>query len=243
MYPDYQSPSPREFGRLLEELGMTGWTCFPYLNGLVFDERYAPFSRPGSHVAIRSREGETVSYNRSMAYLRYSCPYAARWQAELLGALEALKSPNGVHSNGVYLDMLAAAEPILCWAPDHDHPRGDPYAWQRGVRRLLSEVPGRILVEGNAEIYLDLVDHVLMHLYSQAADAVPLWKLVYGDVVSSVGWTYPQRPDASRVAAEVGRARKFGADSLGTPWMTGVPEEEFLSPPVRRLISEEFATS
>lgn len=238
MYPDYRPAHPVEFAELLRDLRVADWTCFPYVNGLVFDERFAPFSRVGLEVALRSRGGASVSYNRSMAYLKHACPGAKAWQDTIVEARNSLLDADGQPSNGVYLDMLLAAPPILCWAEGHGHQVGDAHSWQSGIRSILRRTSGRLLTEGCAEVYLDLVDHVLMHLYTAKPDAVPLWRLVYGGQVSSVGWTYPESVGSEGAIAEISRARIFGVDSLGTPWLSPAPEALLLSPPVEQVISD-----
>lgn len=243
MYPDYRPSDPKGFAGLLADLRATGWISFPYINGLLFDERLASFSSTGDAVAIRSEQQQKVSYNTSMPYLRHACPEMSAWRDTIAEARGSLLDSKGQQSSGVYLDMLLAAPPILCWAANHGHERGDAYAWQNGIRKLLTTMSGRIFVEGSAEVYLDQVDHVLMHLYSQRPDAVPFWRLVYGDQISSLGWTYPDNIGSSDVVAGIEKARAFGIDSVGTPWMTRVPEENLFSMPIGQVVSERAGRS
>ena len=80
------------------------------------------------------------------------------------------------------------------------------------------------MVEGNAEIYLDRVDYLLMHLYTDQPDAVPLWKLVYGDLAYPVGWRLPPAVTGEQLRSAMRRARDFGVGAGATPWMTSEPE-------------------
>jgi hypothetical protein len=159
-----------------------------------------------------------------MNFLRYACPYAAAWQDCILQARAAITDSTGEPSGGIYLDMLAATEPLLCWARDHGHAPGDPYAWQRGIRALLRRTAGAIMVEGSAEVYLDCVDYLLMHLYTDQADTVPLWTSVYGDQASAVGWRLPVGVTAAQLRAILQRSRSFKVGGYATPWMTSEPE-------------------
>jgi hypothetical protein len=145
--------------------------------------------------------------------------------------------------SGVYLDMLVAERPFLCYASNHGHAPGDPLAWQKGVRKILSSTDGVIMSEGNAEIYIDGVDALLMHLYTERADSVPLWKLVYGDLTTSVGWQMPSSPTPDQLSAEIARAKTFGASCNGSPWMTHTIQEALLTPAFKSLLQSLVAAS
>ena len=145
-------------------------------------------------------------------------------------------------SSGVYLDMLVAAGPFLCFASDHGHAPGDPLAWQSGVRKILSSIDGVIMSEGNAEIYIDGVDALLMHLYTEEVTTVPLWKHVYGDLTTNVGWQMPSDPTSNQLSMEIARAKTFGASSNGSPWMTHTIQETLLKPEFNSLLMSLVAS-
>ena len=154
----------------------------------------------------------------------------------VLDVRSAIRDADGIRSTGIYLDMLLAADPILCWSDRHGHPPGDPNSWRLGIRALLQSIEGKIITEGCAEPYLDLVDYPLMHLYSQQPDSVPMWSMVYGDLLPSIGWSLPPKISADRFAAEVARAAEFGVRGAGSPWMTSDPEAELLTSKIQQVI-------
>lgn len=84
------------------------------------------------------------------------------------------------------------------------------------------------MAEAVAEIYLDLVNLSLMHLYAERTDTVPLWDFVYGFMRRSVGWAIPKTADASQIEAEIVRAKSYGARCSGSPWMSSVIQEKIM---------------
>lgn len=228
LYPDYRAKEERPFSRLLTQLKRAGHRALPYVNGLLWDEKLSDFRSRGASSCVRTPDRSCVRYNARLSNLIYACPYDSSWREVIVAARESITDSEGEMSGGIYLDMLAAAAPLICWSDAHGHEPGDPHAWQRGIRALLAAVRGEIMVEGNAEAYLDLVDHMLMHLHGAKADAVPLWSAVYAGRVQSVGWPIASRASRSAIEAEVDRAGRFGVGGLGSPWMTPEPESELL---------------
>jgi hypothetical protein len=236
MYPDYEPGDRRAFQALLTGLKDLQCTAFPYVNGLLWDARLKGFSL-GESVGLRNSDGSLLRYSRKLPWLMYACPAAKAWQDTIIQSRQSLKDLTGVMSGGVYLDMLLAAGPYLCFATNHGHMPGDPLAWQRGIREILSGTQGIIMSEANAEIYIDHVDAVLMHLYTAHSDVVPLWKHVYGDLITSVGWEMPANPTPEELRHEISRAKEFGASCNGSPWMTHTVQEMLFRPQFRTTLS------
>lgn len=237
MYPNYLPHDPEAFAVLLSELKELQCVSFPYINALLWDNRLKDFNL-GRDGALRiNRRGKFLEYNRTLSHLMYACPASKTWQDIIIESRNSLRDSEGMISSGVYLDMLLAASPLLCFASGHGHVPGDPLAWQNGVRKILSSVEGMIMSEGNAEIYIDGVDALLMHLHTERVDTVPLWKLVYGDLTSSVGWKMPSAPTPEQLIAELARTKRFGASCNGSPWMTYVVQERLLMPEFKAVRS------
>jgi hypothetical protein len=226
MYPDYGAREPEQLASTLTALRTSGALAFPYVNGLLWDRGLVSFQETSARAALRTRTLDTAPYSSELNFLRYACPHTAAWQDCILRARTAITDSAGQASGGIYLDMLAATEPLLCWASDHGHPPGDPYAWQRGIRALLRGTAGAIIVEGSAEVYLDRVDYMLMHLYTDQSDTVPLWTTVYGDQAAAVGWRLPVGVTTTQLQAILRRAREFKVGGFATPWMTTEPERD-----------------
>lgn len=223
-YPDYSPKEPSAFAQLLSVLRDRDATAMPYINAQLWDRNPASFKTAGNDVALRTKQLDTVYYNRKLDFLRYACPSSLAWQNIVVSARNNLKDTRGRVTAGVYLDMLAAAEPQICWAENHDHVPGDANAWQRGQRKLLNQINGAIMVEGCAEVYLDRVDYALMHLWTGEKDSAPLWHAVYGDLVQSVGWQIPGGIGPTQFEDLQKRVREFGVGAFGSPWMTAEPE-------------------
>lgn len=239
LYPDYRPRDPASFARLLADMRQLECMTFPYVNALLWDDRLEEFAGTARDVALRDQAGKTVPYNVKRSYLRYACPHSIAWQEVIADARKAIRDDRGIESEGIYLDMLIAMPPMPCWSRDHGHEPGDRSAWVSGVRQLLAKVPGVVMSEGCAEPYLDHVDYALMHLYTQDPESVPLWSLVYGDIINAVGWRLPGPVTAARFSAELAEARRFGIHGLASPWMTELPESALLTPEVRRAIRDQ----
>jgi len=228
MYPDYIPIDPAGFSALLAGLKKLQCTAFPYVNALLWDDRLTSFTQSGA-AALRNKHGDFVGYSPIFPGLKYGCPASKVWQDTIIEARKSMVDSDGMLSSGVYLDMLVAEWPFFCFATNHGHAPGDPLAWQKGVRKILSATEGIIMSEGNAEIYIDAVDALLMHEFTDQPDTVPLWKYVYGDVATSVGWQMPSAPTPDQLNAQLARAKLFGASCGGSPWMTHTIQESLLT--------------
>lgn len=228
MYPDYVAKELVGFRRFLSNLKSREINSFPYINGLTWDANYRTFGKVAESVALRDISGNTVEYKSTMSHLRYACPHSPEWQSVIAGARNSLTDLNSNRSSGVYMDMLAATTPMICWSSEHGHSPGDPYAWVGGIRQLLALITGKIFIEGCAEVYLDLFDYPLMHFHSDKADSAPLWKMVYGDVAPGYGWQVPARSSLHDFKALHQTALQFGSVAHGSPWLSTEHEQEFL---------------
>lgn len=251
MYPDYTPNDPNAFAAFLSDLKNLRCITLPYINGFLWDDRFNGFNgftlEDVEAAAFRKKDGGFLSYSKTLPHLKYACPASGTWQNIIIAARNSLRDSKGMISSGVYLDMVAAAGPpypYFCFASNHGHAPGDPLAWQNGVRKMLSSIDGIIMSEGNAEIYIDEVDALLMHLYTDGPDGyidgpdgiVPLWKMVYGDLSTSVGWQMPPTPTPEQLEAELARANNFGVACNGSPWMTHVIQEALLKPEFHRVL-------
>lgn len=228
MYPDYTPKQPRQFSELVNELRNTNRvTTLPYINGLLWDKNNTKY-KLGKKVSITDSDNDFVRYNRDLDFLYFACPSSTDWQYTIRDARNSVLDSRNRPSNGVYLDMLAASAPLLCWSTQHDHTPGDPYSWKDGIRTMLKQISGSIMIEGCAEVYNDLIDYPLMHLYTDQKDSIELWSLVYGDRLQSVGWKLTNDVTAKSFLKVNETVDAHHVKSLGSPWMTTTPESELL---------------
>jgi hypothetical protein len=177
-------------------------------------------------VMARGRNGSYIRYGGDTSPLIYACPSCTSWRDTVVGARLNIIDAAGRLSDGIYVDMIGATRPQICDHSLHDHVPGDPLAWQLGTRDTLSRIPGVVMSEGVAEIYLDLVDHSLMHMYTDRSDGVPLWNVVYGFLKRSVGWSISKSAGPREIEAEVERAvLVYGARCLSSPWMSSAIQD------------------
>lgn len=225
MYPDYVAKDKAKFFSLIKYLEINSAIAMPYINSLLVDVNNKMLLPIEDKVLLKDSSGGRRIYSHKANYLSYACPGSRLWKELIASA--CLNSYQGMDAakHGIYLDMLAAASPELCWSSDHGHTPGDAFGWQRGLLELLREMKGVVMVEGCAEIYLNSVDYCLMHLYTRRIDSIPLWRYVYGDLGKAVGWTLSERSTKADFQAERLRMNDFGIKSrYGSPWMLGIPE-------------------
>lgn len=220
MYPDYGAKNQAAFRAYINYLGKNSALAMPYVNSMLVDIDNRNLLDFSNSVLLKSESGFSVSYNETMKNLCYACPGSDAWvnfiSAVSLGSCQGIDVTN----HGVYLDMLAAAKPELCWSSDHGHAPGDPLVWQMGLLKLLRKMRGVVMAEGCAEIYINSLDYCLAHLHTQMADSIPLWNHVYGDLEKVVGWKLPSDIRKKDFQVEQTRLKKFGIKSrYGSPWM------------------------
>ena len=118
------------------------------------------------------------------------------WRGIIAGLVDRIQKE--LHTNGVYIDQIAAAAPQPCWAGNHGHAKGGGSYWPKAYRHLVDSIranflqPGNILVsEENAECYIDKFD-VLLTVNSPHGDChiVPLFPIVYSDRLITSAYTY-----------------------------------------------------
>lgn len=230
-YPNYEPANREIFTKFLAGLNSMGTYAIPYVNALLWDKNCV-YPKIDNNLLVVDSKNSYVSYNREMPYLKYACPSMGEWKSIILGARNSIKDTSNKLSAGVYYDMLAAAEPIICFAKNHNHSVGDPFSWIEGIRRILAETNGIILTEGNAEIYIDLSDAFLMHLYTDKENIIPLWNEVYGSIVRSVGWYIQDDKkneiDPNKMLNRIQKAKYFGAHCYGSPYMFGEIQDQIL---------------
>lgn len=227
-YPNYEPNSQQHFSEFLRLLRSMNCVPLPHMNAVLWDLRTSepPFN---PNVMLLTKDGGYSRGAGNYTNLAFACPSSASWRDVVVMARESLKDSDGNISDGVYLDLIGATKPQICYSSLHGHAPGDPLAWQLGTRRLYQSIRGFVMSEGVAEIYLDLVTLSLMHLNTDRSDTVPLWDVVYGFLKKSVGWVIPRAAEAPEIEAEINRATlQYGVQSKGSPWMSSVIQDQIL---------------
>ncbi len=101
--------------------------------------------------------------------------------------------------DGVYIDQVAAARPLLCFDASHGHPLGGGHWWTESYWEMLGRIrrqmpEGRMLTtECNAEAYTQCFDGYLTWHW-QYDGQVPAFPAVYGGAVQMFGRAYRGGP-------------------------------------------------
>jgi hypothetical protein len=217
MFPDYEPGDSKAMRLFLSDLHKSGSIPLPYINTCVIDEKMLGEENRDS--LIIDSAGNIPSYNKKMSHLKYACPSTIYWKNTILGARKSLVDTSGSLSAGIYYDMIAATEPHLCYATNHNHEPADARTWVSSFRSLLTDTPGVIMAEGNAEVYIDLIDVFLMHFHTENNNIVPLWNHVYGDITNVAGWRIELGGTPEEFSESLAKAKEYGASYYGSPWM------------------------
>ncbi|NPU91668.1 MAG: hypothetical protein HPY82_07110 [Gammaproteobacteria bacterium] len=226
-YPRYEPDTQHGvFSDLLSWLKSRGSLPIPFLNGTHWDVTMSDPDGPSGPIysddyMIKDSNGNLTNFGTGQN-LAYVCPGEQIWKDIILNARNnKLLDSNGIKSDGVYYDVVASTEPFLCNNPAHSHAPNDPLNWQQSYRQILADTDGVVMIEGSAEIYIDLTDVFLMHLKTDEAGRVPLWDAVYGTITRTAGWYVDannQTPTGTMAAFK--EARSFGSRTWGSPILT-----------------------
>lgn len=208
-YPHY-FPTKDDFADGVKELQNAGVYVMPYINGRLWDTRDKgmedfEFTSVALPSATKDKNGKPYieSYGSkesdgSDVKLAVMCPSTKLWQNTIKDVVLRLASSEfGV--NGVYIDQIAAASPVLCFDSSHGHPLGGGHWWtESGYWPLLSAIqqkldknyPGKIITtECNGEPYIRFLDGYLTWHF-QEQDQIPLFAAVYGGKVQLFSRSY-----------------------------------------------------
>lgn len=217
-YPHY-FPTKEGFRDGVKELQDAGINVMPYINGRLWDTDTESFKAEAYKYATKQLDGKPyIEVYGSKQELNPMCISQEFWRQTLTDIVIKLVSEEGV--NGVYIDQIGAAHPVLCYDKSHGHPLGGGHWWVDGYWKLLDDLQKRIATvgpqkmlttESNAEPYAKYFDAYLM-CNSNSNYEAPLFPAVYGGKILMFG-TYMQGADyddASLMAVRQGKLFAFG---------------------------------
>ena len=189
-YPHFFPPM-HGFRERVKELVDHGVLVVPYINGMIADydipdrDEFLPY-------AVKDIAGalDIVTWGAGSGRTIFMCPFRDFWQDKIVTLVDSLTGYYG--TNGVYIDMIAAASPRFCFDESHGHPLGGGRWWIDSFRKLLDKVQnvvhsdGRnavVTTENTAEPYMNKLDAFLSHIKPLQND-IPMNQAVYS------GYTY-----------------------------------------------------
>ncbi|MBI2194264.1 MAG: hypothetical protein HYU36_19990 [Planctomycetes bacterium] len=203
-YPHY-FPAKEGFVDGVRELQRSGVHVMPYINGRLWDTRDRgledfEFTRVALPAATKNEKGTpwTESYGSketdgSPVKLAVMCPATKLWQRKVQDIVLRLFEECGV--DGVYIDQIGAAAPVLCFDASHGHPLGGGRWWNEGywemLRAIRKKMPaGRMLTtECNAETYVRWFDGYLSWNW-QTEGQVAAFPAIYAPAIQNFGRSY-----------------------------------------------------
>lgn len=207
-------------------------------NEIIYRNPSATYSSDVAQSTIKSEAGIIESYQGRPA-LKFMCQKTNKWKTTFQNAAQSIANDGW---KGIYYDMAAFTAPKLCYDDSHGHDKADPLVWQNGIRDILTTLHTNnttkdlmVVTEGNAEIYMDVVDAFLGYndtgLDGVASGThVPLFREVYGDIARFVGWQALRVSDPEKTISDltvplmnkaVKSSANFGSMFYGAPFFMG----------------------
>ena len=203
-YPDY-FPAQEKFAPIIVQVQKRNCQVLPYINGRLWDPAagsYIPMN--GKDASCRKADGTlyTEVYPTSNVPNTVTCPSSPIWKNVILSLADRIQ--NELHTNGLYIDQIAAAAPQPCYAANHPHPAGGGEFWYHSYRDMMKELRDYhlkknnvVFSEENAECYIPSFDILLTVNTPHSPDCkiVPLYPLIYSDRVLTSAFTYTPYTD------------------------------------------------
>ncbi|MEI6501651.1 MAG: DUF6259 domain-containing protein, partial [Armatimonadota bacterium] len=233
-YPHY-FPAKEGFRQGVADLQKAGVRVMPYINGRLWDKATEDFRAEAYKYAGKQPDGEPYieHYGTNPTDLVPMCASQPFWQEKIQSIVLKLVDEEGV--DGVYIDQIAAAGPVLCYDKTHGHPLGGGHWWVDGYGKMLGPLQEKIAkvspdkfltTECNAEPYTKYFDAYLM-CNSNSDYELPLFPAVYGGKVLMFG-TYVGGEDYKNMtlmALRQGKLFAFGSQLWwADPGVIGTPE-------------------
>lgn len=203
-YPDY-FPAQPEFEPIIRKVRARNCQVLPYINGRLWDPGTESYTaRNGKAASCRRADGAlyTEVYPTSIVPNTVTCPASPIWNEVILELADRIQ--NELHTDGLYIDQIAAAAPYPCYADNHGHPAGGGEFWYHSYRDMMDSLRTHHLKKGNvvfseenAECYIPSFDILLTvnTPHSPECRIVPLYPLIYSDRVLTCAFTYTPYTD------------------------------------------------
>jgi hypothetical protein len=178
--------------RLRDELNVF---TVPYINGRLFDKSLPEWDaeKQVKESTVVLRDGRYVDENYGNdVHFAAMCPSTTYWQNLIAGVSNELTSFSVA---GIYIDEVAAADPVACYNEEHNHAPGGGSSWTGGYNDMMDGVRSSvgsdklIITESNVEQLIGSVDTFLtLVAYGDLDSLVPAFQYVYpGGVFVTAG--------------------------------------------------------
>ena len=186
-YPDY-FPARDGFTKAVSELASDGVYTVPYINGRIYDQGAQGWNEGDvQESACRRKSGGFVTedYGNGVKFA-VMCPTTVVWQ-DTIRHVSAEVLATTRHVGGIYIDQIAAADPVHCHNKNHSHVPGGGSSWTSGYNQMLAGVRTAvgqdrlILTESNVEQLIGSVDTflTLVGYEGDLDEVVPAFQYVY----------------------------------------------------------------
>ncbi len=247
-YPNY-FPERDGMADLVSDIQQSGDAyIMPYINGRLYDTDLTGtwvYTTRGFPYATKKSDGTAYTQVFNGNTFAVMCPTQISWQGMITDAAQQLTDRIG--SKGIYIDQVAAAGPVECMDPAHNHPLGGGHWWRDGYRDMFtglhSAIPaGRfVVVEGGADYLANQVDGFLTDGWL-TNNLVPAFQAVYSGKVQLVG----KRTGASRYHnqsfyCKLSQAFVQGLEPGRTSlWIVHDPDADIAAPFVKKIATMRY---
>jgi len=192
--------SEDEFSKQVSNVIKKGGHVSFYINSRLFNRKYEtklPDLWKNGHAV--KKDGDSYDENYGSERFSVMCVSSQAWQEHLLNTVKYLVEKIG--GDGVYLDQLSCAPPVLCFNNDHGHEHDD---WNKGYNILLDEINSyflknnrnsiSIICEGASDIHgCKISGHLISTFFHNECGAFPeAYKYTFPEE-TLVDMIYPSR--------------------------------------------------
>ena len=162
----------------------------PYINGRMFDTNMLGYATHGRPYATKKEDGSTYTQTFSGNRFAVMCPSQKVWQDTLTDANFQLTGRLG--TSGIYIDMICAASPAMCYDVTHNHPLGGGDLWRTGHDEMFTKFHNinpqnrYITSEGGCDFLADQVDGFMVQGWLTRGQ-VPAFSAVYSGELQLFG--------------------------------------------------------
>jgi hypothetical protein len=207
-------PARPGFAERVRELVKAGLLVMPYINTVIADYDHPGYRPKLWQAATKDQTGAPYFLPLGIhesGRMTDMCPATETWQDTIAGLVDRLTGECGV--NAVYLDLLAASPPDLCFDRGHGHPLGGGGWWWQGTQALLKKVRAiaeprgvALTTESIADPYMNGAEGYLTWAPPIGME-IPMMPAVYSGYAVYIG--SPTAPHITEQAFVAAQARAF----------------------------------
>ena len=202
-YPDY-FPERDGFPSLVANIqNNNDAVIMPYTNGRLWDTGEGGNDSGDSAAAVwynnegkpdATKQSDSTEYTQTFKNNIFAvmCPKQTDWQNRLVSIEDTITNSTEIGAKAIYMDQVAAANPVQCMDSTHNHKLGGGAYWKNGYEEMIdsihSTIPDDVFVttEGGCDFIAGQIDAFMVQSWT-TDHQIPAWQAVYTGKVQLFG--------------------------------------------------------